>query len=74
MTFRVMWIQSALDDLTHAWMSSDSSSRVDINSAVYRLDKQLEHDPFAICESRDPGEWICFSHPLSALVEIDQDN
>jgi hypothetical protein len=41
MTYRVMWIQSALDDLTNLWTSADSATRADINAAVYQLDKQL---------------------------------
>jgi hypothetical protein len=71
MTYDVRWIQSALDDLADVWTKSDSTMRADINLAVKSLDQQLCKDPASISESRDAGEWICFSGPLAALIEID---
>lgn len=74
MTFRVIWIQSALNDLMRTWNAADSAARKQITSAIHALDKQLERDPSAICESRGPGEWVCFSDPVGARVEIDEPN
>jgi hypothetical protein len=61
--------QSALDDITNLWMNADSDLRAALNHAANSLDNQLAKDPFAICESRDPGEWVCFCDPLGFLVE-----
>jgi hypothetical protein len=71
MTFRVLWVQGALDDMATLWINADSRTRADITRAAHGLEKQLAKDPFAICESRDPGEWVCFCDPLGLLVEID---
>jgi hypothetical protein len=71
MTYDVKWIQSALDDLSEAWVSADSPMRAEINRAVNALDHLMERDPWSISESREPGEWVCFSDPLGALIEID---
>jgi hypothetical protein len=74
MTYRVIWIESALDDLTALWTTADSAARKAMTAAVHALDRKLERDPFSICESRDPGEWVSFSDPLGVLVEIDSKN
>jgi hypothetical protein len=54
MTYEVRWIQSALDGLAELWMAADSAGRADINRAVTVLDQQLQSDPYAVSESRDP--------------------
>jgi hypothetical protein len=53
------------------WINADSPTRDDMNGAANFLDQQLAKDPFANSESRDPGEWVCFSEPLGFLLEID---
>jgi hypothetical protein len=72
MKYRVQWIQSALDDLMELWLLADSEIRKEITSAVNSLDRELQVDPHAFSESRDQGEWICFSEPLGLLIEIDE--
>jgi len=69
--YRVLWIQSALDDIATLWINADSSVRAEVNRAANYLDQVLRRDPFKVSESRDPGEWVCFSEPLGMLVEID---
>ena len=69
--YRVLWIQSALDDMANLWINADSEMRADINRVADHLDQELQRDPFKISESRDPGEWVCFSAPLGLLVEIE---
>jgi hypothetical protein len=72
--FRVMWIQSALDDLMTLWINANSATRVEINRAALNIDQQLAADPTAESESRDPGEWVFFCDPLGVLMEIDIPN
>lgn len=72
MTWRVLWIQSALDDLTALWMNADSDARTAINQAALRIDKELARDPHKESESRDEGEWVFFAEPLGVLLEIDE--
>ena len=73
MTYRVLWIQTALDELASLWTSADSAMRAEINHAALHIDHQLARDPFTDSESRDPGEWIYFSEPLGVLFEIEND-
>ncbi len=74
MTYRVMWIQSALDDLALLWITADSATRANINQAALHIDQQLSTNPFAESESRDKGEWVFFAPPLGVLLEIDSAN
>ena len=69
--YRVLWIQSALDDMTNLWINADSATRADINRAADYLEQELQRDPFKSSESRDPGEWVSFSEPLGMLLEIE---
>ncbi len=72
--FRLAWIQSAYDDLATLWMNADSQMRYDINQLVRAAERELQIDPFAVSESRGPGEWVCFFPPLGFLLEIDINN
>jgi hypothetical protein len=56
------------------WLASDSAFRDDLNRAANYLDQELSRDPFKVSESRDPGEWVCFSEPLGLLIEIEAGN
>lgn len=71
MTYRVIWIQAAFDELASLWMNADSAAKIAINQSVVAIDGQLQKDPFAKSESRDPNEWVMFSTPLGVLMEID---
>jgi hypothetical protein len=71
LTFRVEWIQAALDELTTIWMQADSSLRQAITASTHTIDTELQADPFRQSESRDDEERVLFVYPLAVQIEVD---
>jgi len=67
---RVVWLQSALNELADAWMRADAEQRRAINSATRAIDQQLSDAPERLGESRADGQRIWFQAPLGITFEI----
>jgi hypothetical protein len=50
--YRVVWLQTALDELTTLWMQADASQRQPLTSASHAVDQKLARDPLHEGESR----------------------
>ncbi len=70
MTFRVTWLQSALNELAAAWLQADVTQRAAITAATDQLDKLLQIDPQKKGESRAHGQRVTFQLPLGIVFEV----
>jgi hypothetical protein len=68
--FRVVWLQSALDELTLIWIGADSPTRQAVTAATNAIDQALAVNPEEQGESREEGERILISFPLGVLFDI----
>lgn len=68
--FRVVWLETALNELAAAWFPADSSQRRAITSASHRIDELLRSAPHSQGESRPEGQRIMFQLPLGLTFEI----
>lgn len=68
--FRVEWLQSALNDLTSAWLKADPDGRREITLAANQIENALKNDPEEQGESRTKGRRILFVKPLAAVFRI----
>ena len=73
MTFRVDWLQVALDELTTLWTQADATQRQAITAASHAIDQRLGNDPFNEGESRAGGRRITFVPPLAVRFQIEAD-
>ena len=73
MSFRVEWIQRAVNELAHIWTDANSELRQRITAAANKLDRELGRNPYRISEARsdDTEVRVLFVRPLGALIEID---
>lgn len=69
MSYNVGWQQSAERQLTAIWLAG--RDRLSISEAIGALDQQLQNDPHALGESREPGTRLIFAGPLELLIEVD---
>ena len=72
MTYMVIWMRRALDQLAMMWMHADSELRNEITKASYQIDQDLKTNPEEQGESRPDGRRIHFVHPLAILFEVRQ--
>lgn len=70
--YRVIWLQTALNQLAEIWIQANADDRREINDAVRRIDGLLASNPSGIGESRDEGLRICFVAGLSVGFSYDQ--
>jgi hypothetical protein len=68
--FRVVWMQTAVDDLTTLWLQADVALRKAITKASHQIDQALKSDPFQCGESRGDGDRVVFARPLGVLFEV----
>ncbi len=71
MTFRVEWLQEAVDELATLWMQADSAQRRAITEATRDIDQELQTDPFRQSESRADQRRVMFVQPLGVLFDVD---
>jgi hypothetical protein len=71
MKFRVVWLQSAVNDLAECWAQGDSTERQAITEAANLIDEILASDPIGSSESRAGEKRIMFSDPLGAIFKVD---
>lgn len=71
MKYQVLWLQSALDDLTNVWTNAPSQLRQAISKAGHAIDTQLVIDPEDQGESRPQGRRIAFFPPLGVSYRVD---
>lgn len=69
--FRVVWLQTALDELATIWMEADSPTRQAITAAAHEIDKELESDPHHAGESHNEGERVFFVPPVGVEFDLD---
>lgn len=70
MTWRVVWIPKAEEDLAAIWLASRFRSR--INDATKEIDRQLEDSPLDAGESRIGIVRILFCPPLACHFVVDE--
>jgi hypothetical protein len=68
MTYTVIWIPSALDELAQLWNSA--SDRQEVTDTADVVDSILRHDPFSHSESREENLRIMFVPPLAVLFDV----
>jgi hypothetical protein len=70
MNFRVVWRQSALNELARIWSSADSAERSAITRAAHEIHLRLERNPHDEGESRSPELHVLIELPLGISYEI----
>jgi hypothetical protein len=68
--FRVVWLKTALDELTAIWLQEGSALRQAITAAAHAIDPLLQVDPQNQGESRADGQRILFQPPLGVTFEV----
>ena len=68
--FRVVWLETALNELAAAWTPADSTQRRAITAASHQIDQLLRSNPQGQGESRPQGHRIMFQLPLGITFEI----
>ena len=71
MSYRVEWIQSALDELAALWVQSLPTQRQAITQASNLIDTQLAVNPNEQGESRPDDRRIEFFTPLAVTYRVD---
>ena len=73
MTYQVVWLPSALDELAAIWLAA--SDRISVTAASHRIDQRLAANPLTEGESRDSEvERIAFEPPLQVLARVSEDD
>jgi hypothetical protein len=70
----VIWIPSALNDLTTLWLESDPALRSAITAATDAIDHLLQHNPEQQGESRSEERRILFVPPLGVFFRVDAED
>jgi len=70
MTFRVEWLQAALDELAAIWLQQDRPGREALTQAIHLAEQQLQRAPMEVGESRPGGQRILFMLPLGVLYRV----
>jgi hypothetical protein len=68
--YTVVFTKKALDDITSAWLASESTLRAAVTAAMTVLEEELRSDPNSVSESRETGFRIGFAPPLAYLFEV----
>jgi plasmid stabilization system protein ParE len=71
MKYRIVWLQSALDELTEIWTQAPSQLRKTITKASHAIDTQLVVNPEQRGESRPKGRRVDFFPPLGVCYRVD---
>jgi hypothetical protein len=71
MKYQVLWLNSALDDLTNVWTNALPQMRQAITEAGNAIDTQLGNNPDEQGESRPKGRRIEFFPPLGVIYRVD---
>jgi len=74
MTYHVRWGQSALNELSHIWLTAKPEARGAISDASGIIDRQLRQAPYAKSESREIGKRVMFSAPLGVRFHVNDDD
>ena len=75
MKFRVVWLESGLEQFGRAYatLAATGGSDEAITRAMTRIGSLLERDPHHQGESRSPGERIMTEAPLTVRYEVHDD-
>jgi len=69
--YRVLWLQSALTQLSAIWVDAASPLRAIVTETVRQIDSELRRDPVNLGESRSERSRIAFVAPLGLLFRVD---
>ncbi len=73
MNYQVVWLPSALDELTAIWLAA--SDRISVTAASHRIDSRLANNALTEGESRDSAvERIAFEPPLQVLARVSEED
>jgi hypothetical protein len=71
MTYQVVWLPSALDELAAIWLATPDRAAVTV--ASQRIDQRLATNPLLEGESRNhEAERIAFESPLQVLARVSE--
>ncbi len=68
--YQVVWLQTALNELTMIWMQADANLRQAITTAATGIDQLLVTDPYGQGESRDRGRRFLYVPPMGITFEV----
>ena len=71
MKYHLVWLQSALDELTEIWTNAPPPLRKGITKASHSIDTQLVVNPEEKGESRPEGRRVEFFAPLGVTYRVD---
>jgi len=69
MSFSVLWLPEAEQELARIWM--EATDRLAVRNAADILDRRLSSHPNDVGESRSGGRRIAFEKPLIIVFKID---
>jgi hypothetical protein len=69
--YRVVWAQTALNNLTSVWVQADAAERRTITAATRQIDFLLSRNPETQGESRTATERVMFVPPLGVTYDFD---
>jgi hypothetical protein len=72
MTFTVVLVPSAEQDLAQAWMDAPDPNAV--TAAAAALEADLRRDPLTLGESRGEGTRVAFEGPLGVRFDVSEDD
>jgi hypothetical protein len=73
MTYQVVWLPPALDELAAIWLAA--ADRTSVTTASHKIDERLATNPLLEGESRDSEtERIAFEPPLQVLARVSPDD
>ena len=74
MTFRLIWLDRALRELTAAYVAALEAGLGDtFATAAARVDRELASHPATVGESRAEHERVMFEPPLTVYFEVHED-
>ncbi len=70
MKYQIVWLQSALDELTEIWTNASSQLRKAVTKASHAVDVELLANPEDKGESRPNGRRVEFFPPLGVTYRV----
>jgi hypothetical protein len=69
--YQVDWLQTAVAQLTGAWIQADSALRAAITAAVRQVGVSLRDDPSSRGESRSEDRRVLLVSPIGVIFRVD---
>ena len=72
MSYRLIWVERAYDDLADIWVAVDVFTRRRIEAAITYLNAELQRDPWQVGESRSiVSRRMSFVGPIGVVFRIE---